>query len=236
MASSLNMWLEQQRQRLRVKNADPPMSRHQNRRRHGDLLPDSIRCIISGPSNCGKTNLVVCLLLDANGLRYRNVYLYTKTPFQPKYLSLGQILNGIEGLGYHVFTENTEIVKPCDAAGDSVFVFDDVLCDKQNAMREYFSMGRHSTVDSFYLCQTYSKIPKQLIRDNANLIILFRQDETNLKHVYDDHVNTDMSFDEFKSMCALCWRNDKYGFLVIDKDSHIDQGRYRKGFDTYIRL
>lgn len=179
---------------------------------------------------------MICLLLDPNGLRYRNVYLYSKTPFQPKYKQLNRILGNIEGLGYYVFTDNAEIVKPKDAARDSVFIFDDVACDKENAMREYFSMGRHSSIDCFYLCQTYSRIPKHLIRDNANLLIIFKQDETNLKHIYDDHVNTDMTFDKFKSMCALCWNNDKYGFLVIDKDSAIDEGRYRKGFDTYIRL
>lgn len=232
------MRLEQQSKRLRVRNADPLTvsgARHRRLRRHSDLLPDSIRCIICGPSNCGKTNVMVCLLLDPNGLKFQNIYLYSKTPFQPKYETLGKILGGVDGLGYYVFTDNTEIVSPREAQPDSIFVFDDVACDKQNVMREYFSTGRHSAVDSFYLCQTYSRIPKQLIRDNANLILLFRQDEMNMRHAYDDHVNTDMTFDEFKRMCALCWRTNRYGFLVIDKDSDIDDGRYRKGFDVYIR-
>lgn len=229
------MRLEPQRKRLKVRNADPPTVGSDGKKRHSALLPDSIRCIICGPSNCGKTNVVVCLLLDPNGLKFRNVYLYSKTPFQPKYETLGKILGAVEGLGYFVFSDNANIVKPSEAKRDSVFIFDDVACDKQNVMREYFSMGRHSAVDSFYLCQTYSRIPKQLIRDNANLIVLFRQDEMNLKHVYEDHVTTDMTFDEFKTMCALCWRDSKFGFLVIDKDSDIDKGRYRKGFDTYIR-
>ena len=230
------MRLEQQSRRLLVKNVDPPSGTVVNRQhRHSDLLPDSIRCIICGPSNCGKTNVMVCLLLEPNGLRFQNVYLYSKTPFQPKYKTLGQILGSVEGMGYFVFSDNVEVMKPSEAARDSIFIFDDVACDKQNTMREYFSMGRHSLVDSFYLCQTYSRIPKQLIRDNSNLIVLFRQDEMNLKHAYDDHVNMDMTFDEFKKMCGLCWRNDKYGFLVIDKDSEIDNGRYRRGFDTYIR-
>lgn len=228
------MRLEQQRERLTVRNADPPSS-GPLKKRHGDLLPDSIRCIACGPSNCGKTNVAVCLLLDPNGLRFRNVYLYSKTPFQPKYRMLGEVLGSVDGVGFYVFSDNADIVKPSEAERDSVFIFDDVACDKQDVMREYFCTGRHSSVDSFYLCQTYSRVPKQLIRDNANLLVLFRQDELNLRHVYDDHVNTDMSFDEFKDMCALCWRNDKYGFLVIDKDSDIDDGRYRRGFDTYIR-
>jgi len=55
----------------------------------------------------------------------------------------------------------------------------------------------HANVDCFYPYQTYSKIPKYLICDNANLLILFKQDSTNLKRVYNDHVNTDMSYEDF---------------------------------------
>lgn len=232
------MRLVRQRNRMKIRSMDPVSgggSGQVTARRHGPLLPNTIRCLVCGPSNCGKTNAVICLLLDENGLRFRNVYLYSKTPFQSKYVTLGKILAQVPGIGYHVFYDNAEIVKPCEAEPNSIFIFDDVACDKQNIMRDYFSMGRHSLVDSFYLCQTYSRIPKQLIRDNANLIVLFRQDETNLKHAYDDHVNTDMTFGDFKEMCALCWRGDKHGFLVIDKDSELEHGRYRLGFDTYIR-
>ena len=99
-------------------------------------------------------------------------------------------------------------------------------------MREYFSMGRHANVDCFYLCQTYARIPKHLIRDKANLLILFKQDGTNLKHVYNDHVNTDMSYNEFCTLCHACWQQ-KYGFVVIDKDSALTSGRYRKGFNEF---
>jgi len=71
-----------------------------------------------------------------------------------------------------------------------------------------------------------------LIRDNANLLILFKQDDINLKHVYNDHVNTDMSYEDFCELCRNCWQQ-KYGFLVIDKDSAFTDGRYRKGFNDH---
>ena len=92
---------------------------------------------------------------------------------------------------------------------------------------------RHSGVDTLYLCQTYSLVPKQLVRDNTNFLVLFRQDDLNLHHVYNDHVNTDMKYEEFKAMCAEAWK-DRYGFLVINKDSPINAGRYRVGFDRFI--
>ena len=60
-----------------------------------------------------------------------------------------------------------------------------------------------------------------------------RQDDLNLRHVYNDHVNTDMKYEEFKAMCAEAWK-DRYGFIVINKDSPINAGRYRVGFDRFI--
>lgn len=205
----------------------------QHEHRHGRLLPNTIRCIIAGPSNCGKTNVIISLLEHPNGLRFENVYVYSKSLYQPKYQYLEQLLLPLRGIGYYAFKDSESIIPASDANPNSIFIFDDVACDKQDVMREYFSMGRHKAVDCFYLCQTYSHIPKQLIRDNANLMVLFKQDEMNLKHVYADHVNTDMSFEKFKQLCTTCW-NNKYGFLVIDKDSELNGGRYRKGFDHYI--
>ncbi|KAJ8868703.1 hypothetical protein PR048_030242 [Dryococelus australis] len=38
-------------------------------------------------------------------------------------------------------------------------------------------MGRHVDIDSIYLCQTYSHIPKQLLCDNANLLLLDTLDQ-----------------------------------------------------------
>ena len=45
-----------------------------------------------------------------------------------------------------------------------------------------------------------------------------RKAEVNLKHIYDDHVNTDMTYVQFKELCSKCWRHDKHVFVVINKD------------------
>jgi len=91
-------------------------------------------------------------------------------------------------------------------------------------------MSRHVNVDCFYLCQTYAKIPKHLIRNNANHLILFK-DGINLKHVYNDHVNIDMFYEDFCELCRSYWRQ-KYGVLVIDTDSALTDGRYKKDLMT----
>lgn len=201
--------------------------------KHGPLLPDSIRCLVCGPSNCGKTNLMLNLIYDKNGLKFENIYIFSKSLHQPKYIQLSEILSSVNDVGYFAYGDNKEIPPPEQALPNSIFIFDDIACAKQDVVRSYFCMGRHNGVDSFYLCQSYTRIPKHLIRDNANLLIIFNQDELNLRRIYDDHVNSDMGLKQFKEICKTCW-NSKYGFLVIDKDRELNDGRYRKGFDVYI--
>lgn len=201
--------------------------------RHGSFLPNSIRCIICGPSNCGKTNLMIGLLLHEKGLRFQNVYVYCKTLFQPKYMFLENVLKLVPSVSFAKYHENHDILSPHEASPNSVIIFDDVACENQNSIRDYFSMGRHKNIDSFYLNQTYSKVPKQLVRDNANLIVLFKQDEINMKHVYDEHVNVDMTWNDFRNMCSKIW-SEPYSYLVINKDCEKNKGCYRLKFDTYV--
>lgn len=201
--------------------------------KHGPLLPSSIRALVIGPSNCGKTNVMLSLLLQPNALRFENVYIYSKSLYQPKYEYLEKVLMPIKGLGYYTFNNDEDIIQPSEIKPNSIFIFDDIICEKQNVISSYFSMGRHKDVDCFYLGQTYSKIPKQLIRDNANLIIAFKQDERNIKHLYSDHVAPAVSLQKLMEMCAVCWQTD-HGFIVIDKGKDIENGKFKMGFDTII--
>lgn len=223
----------EQGKKLKVENLDPPSCHGGKKSRHGALFPDTIRALIIGPSGCGKTNLVFTLLTHENGIRYENVYVYSKTLDQAKYVMLTEILKEVREVNLFKFDENESVVPPEKALPNSVFIFDDVICENQNIVRAYFSRGRHNNIDVCYLAQSYSRVPKQLIRDNANFIILFRQDETNMKHVYNEHCSSDIKYSEFKEFCAKCWR-DRFDFAVISKEDKCENGRYRFGFDTYV--
>lgn len=205
------------------------------RSKHSPLLPNSIRALICGPSACGKTNVMLHLLTSPNGLKFENLYVYSKSLYQPKYIYLAEIMKSIPEINYETFTNTNEVMPPQDARENSVFIFDDVICDKQENMMNYFSMGRHKSVDCFYLCQTYAKVPKHLIRDNSNVVILFKQDEMNLKHIYSDHVSPDITFNQFKNLCSKVW-NEKHSFVTIDKESDVNKGRYRKGLDHFVDI
>uniref|UniRef100_A0A8D8XB31 Uncharacterized protein n=1 Tax=Cacopsylla melanoneura TaxID=428564 RepID=A0A8D8XB31_9HEMI len=202
--------------------------------RHGPFLPSFCLGLLIGPSACGKTNLMLNLLIDENGLKFENLYVYSNTLFQPKYQLIQNIFCPLKCVRCFFYASQNDIILPKHMTKNSVMIFDDVITEKnQQIMMSYFAMGRHKNVDVFYLAQSYVKVPKSFIRCNANLLILFKQDDVNLKHIYEEHVSTDMSLKEFKNVCHSCWL-EKHSFLVINKESELNSGRYRKGFDTII--
>lgn len=206
--------------------------------RHSFLLPNNIRALIVGKSNSGKTNILINLLLHPNGLNYENIYLYSKSLHQEKYLNLMKIFSLIPDISFFYFNNAENMVTPEECKPNSIIIFDDILCDKANRqlLRQFFSRGRHKNLDTFYLHQTYANIDKHIVRDSANMVILFPQDELNLDKVYKDCFSTDFSFNTFKQMCHLCWKDSKYSFLVIDKESDLNNGRVRKQFDHFINI
>jgi hypothetical protein len=220
---------------LTIKNYDHMYPEINNTKQDG-IFPSSIRCVVCGPSNCGKTNVMMALLIEKHGLIFENIYIYSKSLFQPKYNFLKQLMQSIPGIGYYEFNDRDNIVSPTDVKCNSIIIFDDIpVSDRNDKIKEYFAHGRHKIVDTFYICQTYAHVPKHLVRDNANLLIIFKQDGLNLKLIHRDHVNTDMTYDEFYNMCANCWRNP-YGFLLINKDEQLKCGRYRSGFNHVLKI
>jgi len=70
---------------------------------------------------------------------------------------------------------------------------------------------------------------RQTIRENANFIVLFKQDLKDINHVYNDN---DMLKDEFRNLCKEAWKKPHI-FVVIDLTSDISNGKYSKGLDEF---
>ena len=59
-----------------------------NKKVHHKSLPYSFRMLIVGQSGCGKTTLLMRLLLKENLLNYDNLYIFSKSLYQPEYQCL----------------------------------------------------------------------------------------------------------------------------------------------------
>lgn len=82
-----------------IKNIDEFSSDNKSKeKRHSAILPNYLRCIIAGPSGCGKTNLLISLIESEHGIKFENLYIYSKTLEQPKYKYLESILSLIKGI------------------------------------------------------------------------------------------------------------------------------------------
>ena len=129
------------------------------------------------------------------------------------------------------FIDNvSEIPDPSiiDPGKKNVLVLDDIMLDTQNKAEAYYTRGRHNNVDVFYIAQSYFQLPRQTVRENANLFILFKQDMKNLSHIYNDHCAGDgISFETFSNVCNSVWQDDKYNYVTIDLTRVIDEGKYR---------
>lgn len=157
---------------------------------------------------------------------------------QEKYQYLCGMLRTIKEIGCYTFSATDNVIDLNEMKKNSLIVFDDVINERSinaTVVRNIFTLGRHRNLDVVYIVQTYTSLKKQLIRDNANFIILFKQNDLNLKHVYSDFcVNADMSFEEFRKLCFECWR-EPFGFTSISLEHELNNGRYRKNFNEYLQ-
>lgn len=233
----------------------------QNDRNNNPFLPKSIRACIIGKSGCGKTNLLMNLLLDSydghEWLDYDHLYIYGKSLHQKEYRLLNkcfsfyntkkEVMNCFEKkkdpidkrfsskqkISIELYEKGDEIKDPSEynIEHKNLIIFDDVIGEKQNVIESFYTRGRHNNIDCFYISQNYFKLPRQTIRENANLFIIFEQDGKNKNHIYQDHC-TDISKNDFDLLCKTAW-NEKYGYVVVDLTKSKLEGKYRKGFNDY---
>ena len=204
--------------------------------KHADFLPTNIFMIIAGSTGCGKTNLLMNFLRNPNVLSYSDVYVYCSTLHQPIWQDfktycneLEEVLrqNGINTKIGHFFDTDDDIKNPSelDPSVSHIMIFDDVMNADQTIIKDYFTKGRHNNANIFYLCQSLHKIKKHCIRENANIFILFHQDDKTLKYFHETHLSGDMNFKEFKNFCDKAW-SKKHGYVVINLWEEAIYGRY----------
>ena len=108
---------------------------------------------------------------------------------------------------------------------NSTVVLDDMLLSKQESNIDlFFTRGRHNNNDIYYISESYFHLPKNTIRNNSNIIILFKQTLRGIILLFHDIAGLDMNLEEWKQLCRKAWEND-YDYLHIDRFAKIGEGR-----------
>lgn len=233
------------------------------KRDNNPLLPGSVRGLIVGRSNSGKTVLLLNLLLREGWLDYNNLLVFGNSLHQHEYqiikkgfeakLGKSQILNlfhnqtfvpPLKAIESYEGTRDggitAEFYEDCEAIPDpksldpklkNVIILDDCYLGKQSKAGAYYSRGRHSNCDCFYISQNYFALPRNSVRENSNFIILFPQNAKSIEHIYRDHCS-DIPFEEFKAFCKSVWAT-KFSFITIDLTCSLQNGKYRKNLETF---
>ena len=134
------------------------------------------------------------------------------------------------------YTDVSKIPDPAehDPTLKNLLILDDIMLGPQNKAEAYYTRGRHNNFDVFYITQSYFRLPRQTVRENANFFIFFMQDKKNLVHIYNDHcANDGISFDTFCKFCTNVWNESKHNFITIDTTQSVDCGKYRKNLTEF---
>ena len=165
------------------------------------------RHVIIGTSNVGKTYYMLKVLEKIGG--QRPIHIITRSPNQ-----------------YPNHKTSNEI-KPINKYKGSIVIFDDMLGAKNSSqIDELFTRGRHEDLNVYYISQSYFGLPRQSIRNNSDILILFKQTLRDVQSRYYDIGAYDMKYDEFKEMCHKAW-DEKYNYLYIDMTKNKNEGKYR---------
>ena len=97
-------------------------------------------------------------------------------------------------------------------------VFDDCVNNKdQTIQKEYFIRGRHNNCSCFYLSQSFYDLNGRMIRQNANLFILFKLNKRMVSELLKEFTIDKLLF---KDYCEEAW-NKKFGYVCYNNDSEV---------------
>ena len=199
-------------------------------------FPDNFRCIISGPSECGKTFLLKKPILAS--IYFDKLYIIGPTGDQ--YQGSCGADNGLERINPKAIIEFikdiNDLPSPDKLPKDlqKLMIFDDVRA-KEPVINEYFCRGRHNNCNMIYLNQNLFSLDRQSVRENCNLFILFEQRGKFLASICQDFFNNiELSYNDFANICNKVWK-EPYNYIVIDitKNKNIN-GKLRINWDRRV--
>ena len=101
----------------------------------------------------------------------------------------------------YFFNSCEELISVDECEPNSLVVFDDcVNVQQKQIIKDYFVRGSHKIISCVYLTQSYTKIDRQLIRNNINFLCIFIQSSKYTRNIYDEYAGSDFTFERFKEI------------------------------------
>lgn len=195
------------------------------------------RCLISGRSGGGKTNILLNLINNLNCFDRYYIFarlmdsdpLYDKV-LVPKLRAAEEKFDVPILMEYSSLLDQLPEMEGVDSSYQNIFVFDDLLDDSPKDLRKvsaYFTKMRKKNCSLVFLTQDFFQTPK-LIRRNCNVYLFTSSTSSlDLQNIYKELAKSDFStFDEFKQMFDEA--TEKNSVLVIDMSN--PKTKYRKNF------
>src|SRR6266481_7895739 len=205
----------------------------------------SFRLLICGQTGCGKTNLLLNLLL--NYLYYNRLYVYAKDLSESSYMFLQEFFDEIHKKmeeKYEIrepiatfFSSKSDIVDvdDLDKEYQNLIVFDDFVTERdQYSIIELFTRGRKKNTSVIYLTQSYYSTPKD-IRLQCNYFMFFNiGSKREVIEIEKDHA-IGLTKEEFLELFKLA-TEDPYSFMTIDLKTKEKRNKFRKNLDYRIGI
>ena len=212
-------------------NLPEPSNLHRNYCK--DMPQHPFRLSIVGPSNSGKTNILIHIIKKCRN--FDKIYLYAKKLDEPLYEHLidhwtrvGDMhrLNLIE---YSNDISETVEVDDINENIQNLIIFDDMVCEASKSLKdveEFFIRGRKQNASIIFISQSYFSIPKN-IRLNCDYFVITKiGNKKELTEITKDHTTENNNFNEiFKEATR-----DPYSILLIDLKTQDPELKYRKNF------
>jgi len=160
------------------------------------MLPSTIRAIIWGPSNCSKT--FSYLFESPNGVS--RTCTSTRNRCNSQSIDISKIYLHLDKISYFTFSNNSDVVPPSEARSNSIFIFDDVHATNRIQWENTFRwLATRMSIVSISVRRIREYLTSDT-RQRESDPVPSCSNRTNLKHVYNDHVNTDMYVYKIRTM------------------------------------
>lgn len=211
------------------------------------LLPKNpFHSAITGQTGCGKTTLLLNLLLKY--YHYSKVYICAKDIKERHYefiIKFFEQLNQERSKAAQQKLPLTDILETFNNLDDMpaaeslpkddltrIVVFDDWINEPhQDKIEDYYTMGRKRGCSCIYISQRYIEIPK-VVRTQTSVFFIFKQKKQDVTAIFNDLID-DMPIEKFRELMKRISKIP-HGFLTIDRKETLL--KYRIGLDEFLVL